>query len=289
MSGYLPRHSVLVITGMSGSGKSTAARTLEDAGWLCIDNLPAPLLPKVAELGVGHDQLAFVVDVREGIYLESAPQALKELSAAGHAVKIIFFDASDEALVRRYSETRRRHPLGGNDGVAEGIAQERKALSELRALADQLIDTSSLTTHELKKLIHARFVTSKDTGLSITFMSFGFKYGVPTNVDVVLDVRFIDNPYFREELRALTGRDPPVADFVLQDAAAQGFLDRTTELLAYLLPLYHKEGKAYLTVAIGCTGGKHRSVVIIRALAERLKPSGAASDFQLWDRDIEKP
>lgn len=279
--------SIIVITGMSGSGKSTAIRALEDAGWFCIDNLPAPLLMKVTELGESRDLLAFVVDVREGQFLKDAPRAIEEARRAGHKVEVLFLDSSDDALTRRYSETRRRHPLSGSGSVAEGIARERSALQELREQAEHVVDTSSLTVHELRRQVMARFGTTSH-GLSLSVMSFGFKYGVPSNADMVLDVRFLPNPFFVPELKAFTGREPNVAAFVLDRPDAWVFLDKTYELLEFLVPRYQREGKSYLTVAIGCTGGKHRSVAIANALTQRLKLAPFGEHAQLWDRDIEK-
>ncbi len=279
--------TILVITGMSGSGKSTAVRALEDAGWFCIDNLPAPLLMKVADLGVGQNRLAFVVDVREGTYLDDAPQAIDDLRRAGHAVEVLYLESSDEALVRRYSETRRRHPLSGSEGVHEGIARERQALAALRVQAEHVVDTSTLTVHELRRQVMARFATNQaGVVMAVTVMSFGFKYGVPSNADLVFDVRFLPNPFFVPELKALTGLDQRVAAFVLERADATEFLDRTFSLLEFLLPRYQREGKTYLTVAIGCTGGKHRSVAIGHALQQRLAATKWSA--QLWDRDVDK-
>ena len=279
--------SIIVITGMSGSGKSTAIRALEDAGWFCIDNLPAPLLMKVTELGESRDLLAFVIDVREGQFLKDAPHALEEARRAGHKVEVLFLDSSDEALTRRYSETRRRHPLSGSGTVAEGIAREREALEALREHAEHVVDTSTLTVHELRRQVMARFGTTA-AGLSLSVMSFGFKYGVPSNADMVLDVRFLPNPFFVPELKAFTGREPTVAAFVLDRPDAWVFLDKTYEFLEFLVPRYQREGKSYLTVAIGCTGGKHRSVAIAHALTQRLKLAPFGEHAQLWDRDIEK-
>ena len=279
--------SILVITGMSGSGKSTAIRALEDAGWFCIDNLPAPLLMKVAELGESRDLLAFVVDVREGTFLKDAPRVIEEARRAGHKVEVLFLDSSDEALTRRYSETRRRHPLSGSGGVAEGIGRERELLEPLREQAEHVIETSSMTVHELRRQVMQRFGTTSQ-GLSISVMSFGFKYGVPSNADLVFDVRFLPNPFFVPELKAFTGREPAVASFVLDRPDSWVFLDKTYEFLEFLVPKYQKEGKSYLTVAIGCTGGKHRSVAIANALVQRLKQSAWGAQAQLWDRDIEK-
>jgi UPF0042 nucleotide-binding protein len=280
--------TILVITGMSGSGKSTAVRALEDAGWFCIDNLPAPLLVKVAELGVGQDRLAFVVDVREGTYLAEAPTALEELRRAGHHLELLFLESSDEALVRRYSETRRRHPLAGAEGVEQGIARERHALQALREHSEHVLDTSTMTVHELRRQVMARFGPSGSGGLALTVMSFGFKYGVPSNADLVFDVRFLPNPFFVPELKPLSGKDARVAAFVVEPADGQEFLGRCFELLQFLVPRYQREGKTYLTVAVGCTGGRHRSVAIAQVLAERLKGTAWGAAAQLWDRDIDK-
>ncbi len=280
---------IVVITGMSGSGKSTAIRALEDAGWFCIDNLPAPLLPKVTELSApgGEDKkLAFVIDVREGRFLADAPRVIDEARRAGHHVDVLFLDSSDDALVRRYSETRRRHPLAGRGGVHEGIARERAALKELREQAQHLLDTSALTVHELKRQISSRFGGESTGQLALTLISFGFKYGVPSQADLVFDVRFLPNPYFVPELKAFTGKDPSVSAYVMDRPETAEFLTRTYELLVFLLPRYQREGKAYLTVAVGCTGGKHRSVAVTAALAEKLKEGWPAA--HVFDRDIEK-
>jgi UPF0042 nucleotide-binding protein len=273
---------------MSGSGKSAAVRALEDAGWYCIDNLPAPLLLKVAELGGSQDRLAFVVDVREGQYLKDAPSILEEARRAGHQVEVLFLDSSDDALTRRYSETRRRHPLSAGGSIADGIARERELLKPLRHSAEHLIDTSSMTVHDLRRQLMARFSTKATEQLAITIMSFGFKYGVPSNADLVLDVRFLPNPFFVVELKALTGKDPSVADYVLGRPDSWEFLDRTFDLLSFLIPRYQREGKSYLTVAIGCTGGKHRSVAIAHALTARLREQSFGAHAQLFDRDLEK-
>lgn len=281
---------IVVITGMSGSGKSTAVRALEDIGFFCIDNLPAPLLLKVTELsGLGADtqKLAFVIDGREGKYLAEAPKALEEARRLGHKVDVLFLDSNDDALIRRYSETRRRHPLSGNGGVAEGIAKERTLLRELREQSQHVLDTSAMTVHELKRLVLARFSDPEATGrLAVSLMSFGFRYGVPPQADLVFDVRFLPNPFFIPELKPFTGKDTKVAAYVLDRPETWEFLDHVYNLLQFLLPRYQKEGKAYLTVAIGCTGGKHRSVAVAQALQQRL--ADAQVSAQLWDRDIEK-
>jgi RNase adapter protein RapZ len=282
-----PRN-IIVITGMSGAGKSTAIRGLEDAGWFCIDNLPAPLLMKVAELGGAHERLAFGIDVREGEFLKEAPKAIDEARRAGHQVEVLFLDSSDESLTRRYSETRRRHPLSGSGGVGEGLARERAALTELREQAHHLIDSTQLTVHELRKQVMARFGGDAQLQMAVTVLSFGFKYGVPPNVDLVFDVRYLPNPFFVPELKALTGKDAAVASYVLERPDSIEFMTRLTDMLGFLLPRYQAEGKTYLTVAIGCTGGKHRSVAIAAALADRLKPTPWGATVQLWHRDVGK-
>ena len=283
---------IVIITGLSGSGKSTAMRALEDAGFFCIDNLPVLLLPKLTELaglaGVGQGaatRLAITVDAREGVYLKETPRVLDEVRRAGHQVDVLFLDSSDESLIRRFSETRRRHPLAPGGTVAEGIGRERAALMALREMADQVMDTSVLNVHDLKRLIQARFSTEPSNAPSLSVMSFGYRYGVPPQADIVLDVRFLPNPYFIPELKGLTGVNEKVARYVLERPESQVFLEKIVELCRFLFPRYQAEGKAYLTVALGCTGGKHRSVSMAHELATRLDQG---QRVQLWDRDIEK-
>ncbi len=283
-----PERHIVVITGMSGSGKSTAVRALEDAGFFCIDNLPALLLPKVVDLMGSADtrKLAMVIDAREGQFLKDAPRIIDEAKRAGHKVEVLFLDASDDALIRRFSETRRRHPLAPDGTVSEGIARERQALRDLRELSDHVIDSSALNVHDLKRLVQGRFTSEVQTQPSISVMSFGYRYGVPPQADLVFDVRFLPNPYFVPELKGLTGRHPKVAAWVVERPETQDFLVRVVDFCAFLFPRYQKEGKAYLTVALGCTGGKHRSVAIAHELYRRLATPDAR--VQLWDRDIEK-
>lgn len=283
-----PAKQIVVITGMSGSGKSTAIRALEDAGFFCIDNLPVLLLPKLTELAGGGniERMALVVDVREGVFLKDAPRMLAEVRRAGHQVEVLFLDSSDDSLIRRFSETRRRHPLAPNGTVAEGIKAEREELRDLRELADQVIDSSALNVHDLKRMVQARFSPEPAAGPSLSIMSFGYRYGVPPQADLVLDVRFLPNPYFVPELKGLTGKVPKVAAYVLDREETQQFLEKVVDLCRFLFPRYQKEGKAYLTVALGCTGGKHRSVAIAAELTKRLQD--ANTRVQLWDRDIEK-
>jgi UPF0042 nucleotide-binding protein len=281
---------VVILTGVSGSGKSTALRALEDAGFYCVDNLPILFLEKLLELS-GHtagevSRIALVVDAREGRFLAEAPRVIREVRQKGSDVQVLFLDASDESLVRRYSETRRRHPLAGEGSVPDGISAERRALAEIKAVADEVIDTTTLNVHELKRLVSRRFVAGDGVRLGVTLVSFGFRFGIPTHADMVLDVRFLPNPFFIPELKPYPGTDPRVAGFVLGQPDAKAFLDRLAELSGFLLPRFRNEGKSYLTIAIGCTGGKHRSVALAAAFAERLESSG--QPVRLWHRDLDK-
>ena len=280
---------VVILTGLSGSGKSTALRALEDAGFYCVDNLPVVLLEKMIGLmgdADGVARIAAVVDAREARFPGDAHRLLGELREKAD-VEVVFFDAGDDVLVRRYSETRRRHPLAGEGGtVPDGIAAERRVLAGLRDAADEVVDTTGWNVHELKRFVQRRFVAGEKGHLSVTVVSFGFRGGVPNNADLVFDVRFLPNPYFVPDLKPYPGTDPRVAGFVLGKPEAQEFLDRIHDLLGFLLPRYREEGKSYLTVAIGCTGGKHRSVALAAALAQRLERDG--QPVRLWHRDVEK-
>jgi UPF0042 nucleotide-binding protein len=282
---------LVILTGVSGSGKTTALRALEDAGFYCVDNLPAVLLEKLLDLS-GHtagevSRIAAVVDARDTRYLGEAPRIIGELRAKGVDLTVLFLDCLDDAVVRRYSETRRRHPLAGEGGtVLDGIAAERRALEGLRGLADEVVDSTALNVHDLKRLVARRFSAGEGARLGVTVISFGFRYGIPSHADLVLDVRFLPNPYFVPALRPHVGTDPAVRDYVLGQPDAQAFLDRLVDFGAFLLPRYRAEGKSYLTIAIGCTGGKHRSVAIAGELARRLEASGQA--VRLWHRDVEK-
>lgn len=274
---------IVVVTGLSGAGKSTALRALEDLDFFCADNLPLPLLGDFVRLleGAAHDRVALGVDAREGAFLDGCRAALAALRASGHPVEVLFLDAADELLLRRFSETRRRHPLAGDD-LRGGIAREREVLRPLREDASAIVDTGNLNVHQLKGIIQERY--GRATGvLSVTLLSFGFKHGLPAEADVVLDVRFLPNPYFVEALSASSGLDEQVARFVMEGEDARGFLDRATELVAYSLPQFQREGKAYLTIAVGCTGGRHRSVAVVEELARRL---GATWTPMVRHRDL---
>jgi UPF0042 nucleotide-binding protein len=282
---------VVILTGVSGSGKSTALRALEDAGFYCVDNLPIVFLEKLLELS-GHtagevSRIALGVDAREGRFLAEAPRIIDEVRQKGSDVQVVFLDASDDALVRRYSETRRRHPLAGEGGtVPDGIAAERRALSDLKGIADEVIDTTTLNVHELKRLVTKRFVAADGARLGVTVVSFGFRFGIPTHADMVLDVRFLPNPFWVDRLRDLTGLDEPVREYVLEQALTAPFLEQVEHLLLLLLPAYVDEGKSYLTIAVGCTGGRHRSVVCSEELARRLRRHG--HDVTVRHRDRER-
>jgi UPF0042 nucleotide-binding protein len=261
----------VVITGLSGAGKSYAIKCFEDMGFFCVDNLPTTLIPTFADLVARADtqrgRVALGVDVREGEYLSHFLEALAELRKRGHTVEVLFLEAGEEALVRRYRETRRRHPLAPDGNVLDGIRAERKALSTVREVADRIVDTSALTVHQLKDfLIEAYVAPRARPGLAVSLVSFGFKHGVPFDADLVFDVRFLPNPHFVEGLRPLDGRDARVRGFVMQHADSKELARRLQDFLDFVLPAYQREGKAYLTVAIGCTGGRHRSVALVEEL-----------------------
>lgn len=282
---------LVIITGLSGSGKSTAAHALEDDGFFVVDNLPPALLPSFltlsAESGMEQRKLAVVIDARNRDFLSDFDLHLQNLVAAGHQVEIFFFEADDETLSRRYSETRRSHPLASGGSVADGIYAERKLLLGLRGLATRLIDSTGLSPHQLRAQI-LRFIRSDNEAppLQILMQSFGFRYGLPTGSDLVMDIRFLPNPHFIETLRPFSGLDTAVADYVLNQPDAREFLDRFKFLLDFLLPHYQREGKSYLTISIGCTGGRHRSVVVAAHLADLLRARNF--DVRQIHRDIDK-
>ena len=266
----------VVVTGLSGSGKSQAIRALEDLGFFCVDNLPVALIPTFAELvlrtGSEITRAAVVIDVREGRFLEEFPLIFEQLAAMpGLEPRLIFLEADDQTLVRRFSETRRPHPLAPDRSVTEGIAEERALLRPIRKMAHEIVDTTTLNVHDLRQVFMDLIRGAKRAApLVVTVLSFGFKHGVPVDVDMLFDVRFLPNPHFVPHLRDRTGREKDVADYVFQSPAAQEFLDHTLPLLRFLLPHYAAEGKTYLTIGIGCTGGRHRSVAIAEAIGRGL-------------------
>jgi UPF0042 nucleotide-binding protein len=266
----------VILTGLSGAGKTHAIRALEDLGYFCIDNLPTQLIPTIAELSAREDstldKVAIVVDVREGDFLSHFPRIFRRLKVqAGVDPRLIFLEASDAALLRRFSETRRPHPLAPDRSVKEGIAEERRKLNDIRAMADLIVDTSKLTVHDLRE--HFMKLSRDGHGradMVVNVVSFGFKNGVPVDADLVFDVRCLPNPFFVDGLRELTGRDGPVVRYMRRQPATRDFLDNLTSFLKFALPQYVKEGKSYLTVAVGCTGGRHRSVMVAEALRKSL-------------------
>jgi UPF0042 nucleotide-binding protein len=268
---------IVLITGLSGAGRSGVADVLEDLGWFVVDNLPTALIGTIVELAAkpnsGIERLALVAGRQHTEVLNS----VGELRAGGHDVRVLFLDASTPELVRRYDATRRRHPLADEaDGLVESIELERSLLEPVRHAADLVIDTSDLNVHQLKERIDHAFDAPTGSRLQVAVESFGFKHGLPLDADIVMDVRFLPNPHWDDALRPLTGHDPKVRDYVLETAVGSSFVDRFDDLLASLLPQYQAEGRSYLTVAVGCTGGRHRSVAIAEELASRLRSQGVA-------------
>jgi UPF0042 nucleotide-binding protein len=280
---------ILVVTGLSGAGKSTCLRALEDLGYYCVDNLPVPLLPALVEtkMGQGPTRVAVGIDARSQDHLQEFASVRARLLAAGHAVDVLFLEAPDAVLVRRFSETRRRHPMGQ---LPEAIGIERARLRELRALADSTLDSETLSSRQLRQLVRDRYGTRGGV-LHLVLMSFGFKNGLPSEADLVFDARFLHNPFDVPELRPLGGFDEPVRAFVLAQADANELLDRSEAWLRFQAPLTIREGRSYLTVALGCTGGQHRSVVLIEALAarfEREPPGRPTPVLTVRHRDLER-
>jgi UPF0042 nucleotide-binding protein len=269
----------VVVTGMSGGGKSTALRMLEDAGFYCVDNLPVPLIEKFVELivmpGSEVNKVALGLDVRADQPFEDAQKALEKLRGNGYSFEILFMEASDQVLLKRYKETRRMHPLSPGGRVEDGIHKERKILEDIRSKADYVLDTSTLLTRELKEEIDRIFVQNKEyNSLMVTILSFGFKHGIPADADLVFDVRFLPNPFYIDELKYKTGNDKEVQDYVMNFPEAEIFIEKLSDMLEFLIPNYVKEGKYQLVIGIGCTGGKHRSVTLANKLYERLKDKG---------------
>ncbi|MFO7152425.1 MAG: RNase adapter RapZ [Bacillota bacterium] len=267
----------VIITGLSGAGRTLALRIFEDHGYFCVDNLPPALIPKFAELcrQTRKNKIALVMDIRGGDFFDHLFESLKGLKNMGYSYQILFLDASDEVLIKRYKESRRRHPLALEKRIIDGINLERKKLEPLKATANVIIDTSFKTPAQLKDEIVRRFIKAeKEEGLLINLVSFGFKQGLPLDADLVFDVRFLPNPFYVESLRMLTGNDSKVREYVMNCPESRKFLEKLTDLLEFLIPCYIREGKSQLVIAVGCTGGKHRSVTIVNELASLLREKG---------------
>lgn len=277
ISGPENKGELVILTGLSGSGKLSALKAFEDLGFYSVDNLPLELVPQFADLvrqSAEIERAALVVDVREGIRLDEFPEILKKVRRV-LPTRVLFLEASENALIRRFSETRRPHPMGRTNTVVKSIRAERRRLDPIRNVADIVLDTTKFNVHDLRAHINAQFVRDKsDQNLTISSNSFGFKNGVPSEADLVFDVRFLPNPHFVPEFRKLTGRDPKVAKYIRQFPQTAEFLDKTTDMLKFLLPHYIKEGKSYLTLSFGCTGGQHRSVFIAEEMKKRLTAAG---------------
>ncbi|MGN0370367.1 MAG: RNase adapter RapZ [Butyrivibrio sp.] len=282
---------IVVVTGMSGAGKRTALKVLEDAGYYCVDNLPVMLVTKFMELafgGNGIDKIALGVDVRSGESIKDFEKILDGLKAMNYQCEILFLEAEDDVLVKRYKETRRNHPLAGENRIMEGIRQEREEIAFLKRRADYIIDTSTLLTRELKQELEKIFVDDEEfNSLVVTIVSFGFKYGIPEDADLIFDVRFLPNPYYIDELKPLTGNDAKIRDFVMGFSQAHEFLDKLTDMIRFLIPNYILEGKNRLVIGIGCTGGKHRSVTLANELYKRLENHEYGLKIEHRDIDLD--
>ena len=280
---------LVILTGISGSGKSTVLRAFEDMGFYCVDNLPVELIPIFAELhGAGEGDFAraaLLVDAREGLQLAKLPSLLKQLRRS-HPIVLVFIEASDDALLRRYSETRRPHPLGKDHSVRESLRHERALMAPIRKLADAVIDSTQFNVHELRHFITQRFKNPDKQPMLVSVVSFGYRYGLPTDADLVFDVRFLPNPHFVPRLRQYTGKDPKVRQYIRSFPQTGEFLRRIEGLLTYLIPHYIREGKSYLTIAFGCTGGKHRSVMMAESIRKSLAKHGYST--KTIHRDIDK-
>ena len=283
---------MVIVTGISGAGKSTALKMLEDAGYFCVDNLPVPLLPKFMEMlilpGSEYTKVGLGIDIRSSQKFGQLRETLETLRKKDVKFEILFLDASDEALIKRYKETRRSHPLAGDGRVDKGIDEERRRTIFLKQQADYIIDTSQMLTRELRSEILKIFVENKNyKNLYVTILSFGFKYGIPGDADLVFDVRFLPNPYYIQELRPMSGNDAPVRDYVMSSETARKFLDKLVDMVQFLIPNYVAEGKNQLVIGIGCTGGKHRSVTLANALYYALEQEEGYG-LKIEHRDIEK-
>ncbi len=287
----MAKGNFVIVTGLSGAGRSTALKNLEDLGYFCVDNLPTTLIPKFAEiclqLKYKIKKVALGIDIREGDFLDDLFGSLEELGKMGFVYQILFLEASNSVLVRRYSETRRKHPLDTEGrSMLEVIVKERKRLMGIKERADKIIDTTALTPQEFKQVIFSSFKeAAKPDTMSVSLVSFGYKYGIPVDADLVIDTRFLPNPHYVERLRPSTGNDPEVTRFVLKSTVTQKFLRKYFGLLKFLIPYYIREGKSYLTIAVGCTGGRHRSVIIVNELKKFLKKK---YPVKTQYRDIEK-
>jgi len=279
---------ILILTGLSGSGKTHVSRALEDVGWFCVDNLPTALIPRFADLIRRSSELrrsALVVDIREPDFVRQFPDVYRGLAQKGVSASLLFLEASESVLLRRFSETRRPHPLAINEPAIEGIRQEREVMRPIRKMADLILDTSSYTVHELRDYIREHYdLRSEASPLVLSVTSFGYKYGVPSEADLVFDVRFLPNPNFVPELKRLTGKDEAVVRYLRRHAETGRTLAKLKEFLSFLIPRYAREGKSYLTIGIGCTGGRHRSVMIARALARQL--GGGEYVVKVRHRDV---
>jgi RNase adapter protein RapZ len=280
---------LVILTGLSGSGQSTALKTFEDLGYYCVDNLPVELIPTFSDMIYGGDseisRAALVVDAREGGQLAKLPDTIRQLRREGKPAQLVFIEATEESILRRFSETRRPHPLGHDRPVREGVRSERKLLAPIRKLADVVIDTTKFNVHELREFIKKRFQTQGKRPLLVSLVSFGYRYGVPPDADLVFDVRFLPNPHFVARLRPFSGRDKRVARYIKSFPQTGQFLRRIESLLAYLIPHYIREGKSYLTIAIGCTGGRHRSVTLSEELSRALARRGFHAKVHHRDLD----
>ena len=284
-----PGADIVFVSGLSGSGKSTAMAALEDVGFYCADNLPVQLIDQFLDLCTKADppieKIAFALDARETQFLAELPAVVRQLRDAGRRLEVIFLESSVQVLMNRYRETRRVHPLSREGSVQEGIETERRLLSDVSALADLVIDTSRLNVHELKDSV-IQHVLGVTRPIVVTLVSFGFRYGTPQAVELLFDVRFLPNPYFDAQLRERSGSDREVSDYVLENSRGEAFFERLRGWLDFLLPLYEAEGKAYITIGFGCTGGRHRSVAVVEALAKTLRESGR--EVNVDHRDSEK-
>ena len=284
------RRHLVILTGLSGSGKSTVLKTFEDLGFYCVDNLPVGLIRTFADLPMGGEEeisrAALLVDAREGEQIAKLPETVRALRHNGVQAELVFIEASDEALLRRFSETRRPHPLGHDRPVRDGLTRERRLMAPIRKLADVVIDTTKFNVHELRQFITRRFETRDQKSMLVSVVSFGYRYGIPADADLVFDVRFLPNPQFVARLRRYSGKDRRVASYIRSFPQTGEFLQRIEGLLVYLIPHYIREGKSYLTIAFGCTGGRHRSVMLAESMRKILAKHGYAT--KVIHRDLSK-